>query len=92
MGMKAFEANPMANVTYYVALPFTQDDAGNLVPGNAEEVQQPGAAMRRAAGMVRTGATGAVAFSRTGDPNIGEFQPAKILTTVGLVPDDLNEL
>jgi hypothetical protein len=73
-------------------MPFTQDDAGNLVPGNAEEAKQPGVAVRRAAGMVRTGAAGAIAFARTGDPNIGEFQPAKILTTVGLVPEDLSEL
>jgi hypothetical protein len=82
----------MANVTYYVAMPFTQDDAGNLVPGNPEEAQQAGTAIRRAGGMVRTGAAGAVAFARTGDPNIGEFQPAKILATVGLVPEDLSEL
>ncbi|MGE0522120.1 MAG: hypothetical protein AB7O60_03670 [Variibacter sp.] len=82
----------MANVTYFVALPFGLDDAGNLVPGQAEETQQPSSAIRRAEGMVRTGAAGAVAFSRTGDPNIGEFEPATILQTFGLVPDDLSEL
>jgi hypothetical protein len=82
----------MANVTYYVALPFTQDDDGVLYPGNPEETQQPGTAIRRAGGMVRMGAAGAIAFARTGDPNIGEFEPAKVLTTVGLVPEDLSEL
>lgn len=82
----------MANVTYYVALPFSQDDDGVLYPGSPEEAQQPGTAIRRAGGMVRTGAAGAVAFSRTGDPDVGDFQPAKILTTIGLVPEDLSEL
>jgi hypothetical protein len=32
---------------------------------------------------------GAVAFSRSGDPNIGEFEDAVILKAFGEVPDDL---
>jgi hypothetical protein len=31
---------------------------------------------------------GAVAFSRSGDPNIGEFEDAVILKTFGQVPED----
>ena len=38
----------MADVTYYVALPFLRDEAGSLVPGAAEECQGPTAALRRA--------------------------------------------
>jgi hypothetical protein len=38
----------MADITYYVALPFLQDDAGSLVPGAAEECQSPTTALRRA--------------------------------------------
>ena len=34
--------------TYYVALPFLQDDTGTLVPGAAEECQSPTTALRRA--------------------------------------------
>ena len=34
---------------------------------------------------------GAVAFSRTGDPNLGEFDEAVILKTFGQVPDDFTE-
>lgn len=82
----------MAKVTYYVALPFGRDDAGNLVAGQGEECQRPSAARMRAAGMVRTGAAGAVAFSRLGDTEMGEFEPAEILETFGIVPDDLTEL
>jgi hypothetical protein len=33
---------------------------------------------------------GAVAFSRSGDPNLGEFQAAVILKTFGEVPDDFS--
>ena len=39
----------MADITtYYVAMPFLQDDEGTLVPGTAEECQSPGTALRRA--------------------------------------------
>jgi hypothetical protein len=31
---------------------------------------------------------GAVAFSRSGDPNLGEFEDATILKTFGEVPED----
>jgi hypothetical protein len=31
---------------------------------------------------------GAVAFSRSGDPNLGDFEDAVILKTFGQVPDD----
>lgn len=34
---------------------------------------------------------GAVAFSRSGDPNLGEFEDAVILKTFGQVPDDFAE-
>jgi len=48
----------MADVTYYVALPFV----------------------------------GAVAFSRTGDPSLGEFADAILLRAFGDVPSDLSGL
>jgi hypothetical protein len=35
---------------------------------------------------------GAVAFSRRGDPNLGEFGDAVILKTFGEVPDDFGTL
>jgi hypothetical protein len=83
----------MADVTYYVAIPFFQDDNGSPVAGNAEECQSPMAALRRAEILSRgAGRVGAVAFSRTGDPMIGEFRDAKLLKTYGNVPDDLSGL
>ena len=83
----------MADVTYYVALPFLQDDSGSPVAGAAEECQSATSALRRAEILSRAaGSIGAVAFSRTGDPMIGEFGDAQVLRKFGDVPDDLSGL
>jgi hypothetical protein len=83
----------MADVTYFVALPFLQDDAGSPVAGAAEECQSSSAALRRAEILSKVaGCVGAVAFSRTGDPMIGEFGDALLLRKFGNVPDDLSGL
>jgi hypothetical protein len=83
----------LADVTYYVALPFLQDDAGSPVAGDGEELQSPSAAIRRAEAMSSiAGNLGAIAFSRTGDPSIGEFNAAVVLRKFGDVPDDLSGL
>ena len=81
----------MPDMTYYVALPLTEDDTGTVVPGAAEEFQGPSAAIRRAETLSRMpGIIGSVAFSRTGDPMAGEFKDATVLKAFGSVPPDLN--
>src|ERR1019366_2418946 len=40
-------SNAMADVTYYVALPFLQDDTGSPVAGAAEECQSSSGGLRR---------------------------------------------
>ncbi len=83
----------MADVTYYVALPCLQDDTGDLVAGAAEECQSVTTALRRAEMMSRMpGSIGAVAFSRSGDPMIGEFGDAHLIRKFGNVPEDLSGL
>jgi hypothetical protein len=83
----------MTDITYYVAMPFLQDDNGSPVAGTAEECQSSTTALRRAEMLSRTpGHIGAIAFSRTGDPMMGEFGDAKLLRTFGHVPADLTEL
>ncbi len=83
----------MADVTYYVALPFLQDEAGSPVAGEAEECQTSSGALRRAEILSKAaGSIGAVAFGRTGDPLIGEFGDARLLKKFGNVPDDLSGL
>jgi len=81
----------MASVTYYVALPFLRAEDGTLTAGEAMECQSARQALSRAAGMA-TKSGGAVVFSRTGDPALGEFDPAEVLARYGDVPDDLSEL
>jgi hypothetical protein len=75
----------MAEVTYYVALPFDQNEEGELVAGEAQECQTSSAAIRRAQSMVATHA-GAIAFMRSGNPKTGEFEPAEVLKQFGDVP------
>lgn len=83
----------MADVAYYVALPFLLDDTGSLFAGAGEECQSSSGALRRAEVLSRVpGSVGAVAFSRTGDPLIGEFGDAQLIRKFGTVPDDLSGL
>ena len=79
-------------VTYYVALPFVRTEEG-VVPGETQEMPNEGAAIRWAESMSRDpGNAGALAFKRSGDPNIGNFGDATILKTFGEVPANLDEL
>jgi hypothetical protein len=79
-------------VTYYVALPFVRTEEG-VAPGEAQEMPNEGAAVRRAEAMSRDVANaGALAFKRSGDPNIGSFADATVLKTFGEVPANLDEL
>ncbi|RTL54617.1 MAG: hypothetical protein EKK40_02150 [Bradyrhizobiaceae bacterium] len=83
----------MSDITYYVALPFTEDEAGEPTAGQAEEFQSPGTAIRRAEVLARAPENiGAVAFSRSGDPMIGEFKDAVVLRSFGQVPGDASAL
>ena len=82
----------MAGITYFVALPFDVAD-GSVVVGEPIECPSPAAAIERALGLWKIfGHTGAVAFSRTGDPATGDFHDATVLRKFGDVPDDLSTL
>ncbi len=79
-------------ITYYVALPFVRTEEG-VVPGEAQEMPNERAAIRRVELMSRDPAnSGALAFKRSGDPNMGNFNDATILKTFGEVPANLDEL
>ena len=82
----------MAEVTYYVALPFIATDDG-VAAGEPTECFNSVAVVLRAEVLSRKeGHVGAVAFRRTGDPATGDFGDAKILKKFGDVPDDLSGL
>jgi hypothetical protein len=74
------------------SLPFDIAD-GSVVVGEPIACLTPAAAIERALGLWKIlGHTGAVAFSRTGDPATGEFSDATVLRKFGDVPKDLSAL
>jgi hypothetical protein len=71
---------------YYVALPLVHVDGG-LASGEAVECPYAAAAIRHAQALACSEAiAGAVAFLRRGSPDLGEFEDAVILKTLGEVP------
>jgi hypothetical protein len=82
----------MTEITYFVALPFDVAD-GSVVVGEPIQCPNPAAAIDSAECLWRgLGHTGAVAFSRSGDPATGDFRDATLLRKFGEVPDDLSAL
>jgi hypothetical protein len=82
----------MAEITYYVALPFVAGEDG-IAAGEPTECFNPLAAVMRAEALShKEGHVGAVAFSRTGNPATGDFSDAEVIRKFGDVPDDLSTL
>jgi hypothetical protein len=81
----------MGTITYFVALAFMRSDADDgIVACEPKEARNAEQAVRMAGLMAAVeGHCGAIAFSRTGDPAIGEFEDAVILKTVGEVDTGL---
>ena len=80
----------MATMTYYVALAFMRADDGGIVACEPKEARSSDQAIRMADSLATTeGHCGAIAFSRTGDPALGEFDDAVILKTVDEVDSGL---
>jgi hypothetical protein len=77
----------MADVTYYVALAFKRsEENGDIVACDPKEARTADQAIRMAGSLsTEEGHCGAIAFSRTGDPALGEFEDAVILKTIGEV-------
>lgn len=72
------------SVTYCVVVPFDRVEGGDLVPGEAKEAPNRDTARRRAEALAVKHA-GALAFSRTGDPNSGDFGEAEVIAVFGAV-------
>lgn len=75
----------MASMTYYVALAFKRsEDNGEVVACDPKEARTADQAIRMAGSLaVVEGHCGAIAFSRTGDPALGDFEDAVILKAFG---------
>ena len=79
-------------VTYYVALPFVPTEDG-IAAGQPQECPNERSAIRKAEAMSRMSPNvGALAFKRTGDPNLGNYGDATVLKTYGEAPKNLDEL
>ena len=79
-------------MTYYVALPFVQHETG-IRRGSLRNARTS----HRQSGAPKLCPTtqpnvGALAFKRSGDPNLGNYGDATILKKFGDVPDNLDEL
>jgi hypothetical protein len=82
----------MTTLTYYVVLPFIRADDGT-VPGKAFECPNAATAILQAEFLSQAaGNVGAIAFSRTGDSDVGMFEDAVVLKTFGDLPVDLTML
>jgi len=80
----------MAAVTYHVVLAFLRSEDGDIVGAEPKEARSADQAIRMAKSLAATEPhCGAIAFSRTGDPSIGEFEDAVILKTIGEVDEGL---
>ena len=80
----------MAQITYFVALPIIATDDGFAA---IAATQCPsGEAARRKASALAQKHGGAVAFSRSGDPAVGEFDDAVVLGRYGVTPEDMTAL
>jgi len=78
----------MGTMSYYVALAFrkTEDDGGDIVACDPKEARSSEQAIRMARSLAaKEGHCGAIAFARTGDPALGDFEDAVILKAVGEV-------
>jgi hypothetical protein len=80
----------MATMTYYVALAYTRSEYGGIVACERKEARSSDQAIRVAGSLAaEEGHCGAIAFSRTGDLALGDFDDAVILKTVGEVDSGL---
>lgn len=77
----------MSKTTYFVVLPFETSKRGRVVAGQAQQAQTEHHAIRMAERLAAQKG-GAVAFSRAGDLEAGDFDEAVILGKFGDVPDE----
>lgn len=85
--MSKAAATAPKTVTYYVVQPFEMSPRGRYKVCQPVEAQSRDQALRRAERLAGEQG-GAIAFSRTGDPEFGDFEDAIVLGKFGNVPDE----
>lgn len=76
-------------VTYFVVLSFQQSKRGALIADEPKEIHGGRERCIAAAKRLKQSRAGVVAFSRTGDPSLGDWEDAVLLWQDGIVPDDV---
>lgn len=76
-------------VTYFVVLGFQLGKNGILVADEPKEIHGGEGRCLAAARRLSETRSGVIAFSRTGDPQLGDWGDAVILWQAGIVPEDV---
>jgi hypothetical protein len=80
----------MGTTTYYVTLAFMRSEEGDILACEPKEARSADQAIRMAKTVgAREPHCGAIAFSPTGDPALGDFEDAVVLKMVGEVDEGL---
>lgn len=75
-------------VTYFVVLGFQVGKGGVLVADEPREIHGGQERCVSAAKRLSESRAGVIAFSRTGDPKLGDWDDAVVLWQDGIVPED----
>jgi hypothetical protein len=78
----------MTSVTIHVVQAFQQEEDG-IVAAEPKSCPSAGAARSLAARLAQTH-VGVIAWSRTGEPEFGDWQPAVELVRTGQIPDEFD--
>jgi hypothetical protein len=76
----------MASHTLHVVQAFEERDGG-IVPAEPKACPSAGSARALAARLAQTH-VGVIAWSRTGDPELGDWDPPVVLVRTGVIPDE----
>lgn len=79
-------------VTYFVLVGFQLGKNGVLIADEPQEVHGGNARCLAAAKRLAESRAGVLAFSRTGDPKMGDWNDAVILWKSGVVPEEAYEM
>ncbi|CAM5764379.1 hypothetical protein LMIY3S_01128 [Labrys miyagiensis] len=87
----------MPRITYYLVIPFIRTPDGTFLALDPEEATDVAKAKHRAFNIVGQErgddqVVGTIAFSRSGDPTLGDFEDALILARYGETPENLEGL
>jgi hypothetical protein len=82
----------MSKQTYFVVLPLVAGRKGRIAEGEPVPCASGVSAIKTAQRIMASGrALGVIAFSKTGDPDTGDYEDAVVLTVLGSVPPEVLE-